>query len=401
MPSFKYTAKTQDGKTIAGFVEGQNTKEAIAKLREQNLVLLSIVEAAQKTSSHGGGKKAKLDDIAIFCRQLATMVESGIPVANALNILAAQIENKSLKETISKIYADIVGGASLSAALAKYPAVFSSLFINMVKAGESSGTLDVVLNRLAIYLEKTSSLQRKIKSSLVYPAIVSLMALSITLLLILKVIPAFKNIFALLGGDLPTPTKVLILISDTLRHWFLVVAIVFGALVMAAARYVRTPFGRMQFDRFKLKAPVFGKLFQQVAIARFSRTLATLTRSGVPILASLDIVSKTSGNAVIERAVDKTRQNIKEGESIAGPLEKSGVFAPMVVRMIGVGEQTGRLDQMLDKIADFYEERVDAAVAGLTSVIEPLVIAFLGIVVGGIVIAMFLPIFKLTQLIAH
>ncbi|MDD2866928.1 MAG: type II secretion system F family protein, partial [Candidatus Omnitrophica bacterium] len=267
------------------------------------------------------------------------------------------------------------------------------------KAGEASGLLDEILDRLAGYLEKSSALQRKVKSSLVYPVVVICMAVLITIVLLVKVVPTFKGIFASLGGTLPLPTQVLILISDTLRRFFPFVVGAFVILGFAFKKYIDTPRGRYQLDTALLRMPLFGPLLRKVVVAKFSRTLSTLVRSGVPILNALEIVGKTSGNLVVEEAVMNARTSIKEGEPIADPLSKSGVFPPMVVRMISVGEQTGQLEKMLTKIADFYDEQVDAAVSGLTSMIEPVVIGFLGIVIGGIVIALFMPIFKITELI--
>jgi type IV pilus assembly protein PilC len=342
-----------------------------------------------------------LDEIVIFSRQLATMVDSGIPLVQALDILCEQIEKPHFKNIILKVRDDIETGSSLSDAFSKHPAVFSPLYINMVKAGESSGALDDILDRLAAYLEKVNILQRKVKSSLIYPAVVVTMAVIITLVMLLKVIPTFKGIFAMLGGTLPLPTRILIFISDTIRKMFLYVVAGVAACVFAFRKWIKTPQGKHACDRFMLGMPVLGQLFRKVAVAKFTRTLATLVKSGVPILVSLEIVGKTSGNTVIEKAVDSVRTGIKEGENIAEPLAKSGAFPSMVVRMIKVGEETGKLEKMLSKIADFYDDQVDSAVSGLASLIEPLIIAFLGIVIGGIVIAMFLPVFKLTELIAH
>jgi type IV pilus assembly protein PilC len=285
-------------------------------------------------------------------------------------------------------------------ALSKHPTVFSELFINMSRAGEASGMLDEVLDRLASYLEKTASLQRKIQSSLVYPAVVITMAILITAVLLLKVVPTFKGIFDSLGGTLPLPTQILIMVSDLVRKYFIYTL---GVLVLAGflfRQYINTPKGRYNFDKALLRLPVLGTLFQKVAVAKFSRTFSTLVKSGVAVLNALEIVGKTSGNKVVEEAVSNCRTAVRDGEPIAAPLAKSRVFPPIVTRMVGVGEQTGQLEKMLTKIADFYDDQVDAAVAGMTSLIEPLVIAFLGIVIGGIVIALFLPIFKITELIS-
>jgi type IV pilus assembly protein PilC len=313
--------------------------------------------------------------------------------------LSEQIEKQTLRQIVVKVRSDIETGSSLSEALSKHPAVFSNLYVNMVRAGETSGMLDEILDRLALYLEKVNTLQRKVRASLVYPIVVTVMAILITAVLLLKVIPTFKGIFDLLGGTLPLPTQILIGISDFTRQYFPVAVAMLALAGYALRRFIRTEKGRRRFDACILRLPVFGPLLRKVAVAKFTRTLSTLVKSGVPILTSLDIVGKTSGTKVIEEAVVKVRSSIRDGESIAEPLANSGVFPPMVVRMVAVGEKTGELEKMLSKIADFYDEQVDAAVSGLTSMIEPLIIAFLGIVIGAIVIAMFMPIFKLTEVV--
>ena len=340
-----------------------------------------------------------MDDLVVFSRQLATMVDSGIPLVQALDVLAEQIDQPGFKAVVSNLRDNIETGSNLSDVLARHPRIFSSLFVNMVRAGESSGMLDEILERLADYLEKSSALQRKIKSSFIYPGLVITMAIIITSILIFKVVPTFKGIFDTLGGELPMLTQILIKVSDLARGGapFLLGGIFLLGVILG--RIVNTEKGRMYFDRTMLRLPITGILLRKVAIARFARTLSTLVKSGVPILNSLEIVAKTSGNKVIEMAVDQVRINIREGESIAEPLARSGVFPPMVTRMVGVGEQTGELEKMLTKIAEFYEEQVDTAVSGLTSLIEPIIIVFLGVVVGGIVAAMFLPIFRITQLL--
>ena len=400
MPIFKYIAKELTGKTVNGVLEYSDKSLLIEALRKKDLIIISIEETAKRKPIYTGGS-VKLEEVVIFSRQLATMVDSGIPLVQALDILCEQIEKPVFKSILSKIKDDIETGSSLSDALARHPAVFSTLYVNMVRAGESSGALDDILDRLASYLEKTNTLQRKVKSSLVYPVVVITMAMLITLVMLLKVIPTFKGIFSMLGGELPMPTRILIFVSDTIRQMFIYVASGIAVMVFALKKYARTSQGKENFDRMLLNMPVLGPLFRKVAVAKFTRTFATLVKSGVPILVSLEIVGKTSGNAVIEKAVESVRSGIKEGENIADPLAKSGAFPPMVVRMIKVGEQTGELEKMLTKIADFYEDQVDAAVSGLTSLIEPLIIGFLGIVIGGIVIAMFLPVFKLTEIVAR
>lgn len=400
MPNFKYTAKDSSGNTANGVFEAADYAAAVDTLRKKGLIIVSVREAAGRSKSHAAlfsSKKVKIDDLVVFSRQLATMVDAGIPLVGALDILGDQIENKAFGEVILKIRNDVETGSSLSDAMAKHKKVFSTLFVNMVKAGESSGMLDEILDRLALYLEKTSGLQKKIRSALIYPAVVSGMAIGITLLLLLKVIPIFKNIFSGFGAALPTPTMVLIKISDILQQYFIVVFVAVIIISFLFVKYIKTDKGRLRYDSLLLKMPIFGILFTKVAISKFTRTLSTLIKSGVPILNSLEIVGKTAGNKAVEVAVETVRANVREGESIADPLARSKIFPPMVVRMVSVGEQSGELEKMLSKIADFYDEQVDTTVSGLTSLIEPLIIAFLGIVIGTIVICMFLPIFKITS----
>ncbi len=400
--SFKYAAKDMDGKSVTGTIDVAERALAIDMIRKKGLVIISMEEAKRGSIfslSFKKKKKIKIDDLVIFSRQFATMVDAGIPLVSALDILGEQAENKTFGSVIIEIRNSVETGSSLSEALGKHKDVFSVLFINMVRAGESSGMLDEILDRLAVYMEKTSALQRKIKSALVYPAVVTSMAFGITLLLLLKVIPVFKGVFAGFGAALPMPTMILITISDTMqKYFFFGLAIIIGAVLMLI-KYVKTERGALRVDALLLRLPVFGVLFTKVAVSKFTRTLSTLIKSGVPILSALEIVGKTSGNKMIERAIENVRMNIREGESIAEPLERSKLFPPMVTRMVSVGEKTGQLENMLSKIADFYDEQVDAAVSSLTSMMEPFIIAFLGIVIGSIVIAMFLPIFKLTSVV--
>jgi len=398
--TYRYIAKDKNGSTVAGILDVLSEADVIDALHKKDLIVVSI-QAEKKKFKIMRDRKIKLDDLVIFSRQLATMIDAGIPLVQALGILAEQIENKNLRRVIFAVRQDIETGMSFCDALSKHPAVFSELFINMSRAGEASGMLNEVLDRLASYMEKMASLIRKIRAGMVYPTVVVMMATLITGVLLLKVVPTFKGIFEVLGGSLPLPTLILIGISDILRKYFLIVLVILILSGVLLGRYIRTKKGRYNFDKGTLKVPVLGSLFRKVGVAKFSRTLATLVRSGVAILPALEIVGKTSGNKVIEEAVDNCRTAIREGETIAAPLAESGVFPPMVTRMIAVGEQTGQLEKMLGKIADFYDEQVDAAVTGLTSMIEPLVIAFLGIVIGGIVIALFLPIFKITELVAR
>jgi len=405
MALYAYKAIDPDGKTVQAVLEAPNKDELVSTLRQQGMVVLDIertrkqrMHALTKQSKTGG--RVKADDIVVFSRQLATMVSAGLPLIQSLDVLREQMENPTLRSIIRQVEADVEGGLSLSEALAKHPKVFSPLFINMVRAGEASGMLDEILNRIAGYLEKAAALRRKVRSALVYPILISIIAVTITSFLILVVIPKFKEIFEGLGSNLPAPTQMLITFSEAARRYFPFILLAMVAAIVGIKLYGKADKGRYQLDLLKMKVPIFGILVKKVAIAKFARTLATLIRSGVSILTALEIVSKTAGNKVIENAVLRVRASIREGESIAEPLSQSGVFPPMVVRMIAVGEQTGALEDMLAKIADFYDDEVNAAVAGLTSMIEPLIIAFLGIVIGSIVIAMFLPIFKISSIVS-
>ena len=402
MAKFKYVVKDASGKTLKGTLDSSAKEQAIGALREKKFIIISLDEEKKAGISvfrKAGGRKIKLDDLIVFSRQLATMVDAGIALVAALDILAEQMEDRNFKQVIVEVRDDVETGSSLSEALSKHSTVFSNLFINMVRAGESSGMLDEILDRVATYLEKTGALQRKIKSALVYPIAVTIMSIIITVFLLIKVVPVFKDIYSGFGADLPLPTLIMLGVSDFVKQYFYLVVGMLAAFIFFIYRYSKTEKGCLKIDNIKLRMPVFGILIKKVAVSKFTRTLSTLIRSGVPILAALEIVSRTSGNSVIEQAVNQVGANVKEGESIAEPLMRSGVFPPMVVRMISVGEQTGELEKMLSKIADFYDEQVDAAVSGLTSLIEPLIIAFLGIIIGGIVICMFLPILKMTTLI--
>ncbi|MDD5465863.1 MAG: type II secretion system F family protein [Candidatus Omnitrophica bacterium] len=403
MNSYQYSAKDIKGQTVTGIIQAASEAEVADILHKKEMVVISIeiARTAAAVSSKRSDKKVKLDDLVIFSRQLATMIGAGIPLVNALGILSEQIENENLRIIIGNVRSDIEAGMSFSDAMAKHPAVFSDLFVNMAKAGEASGMLNEILDRLATFMEKQAALNRKITSSLVYPAVVVTMAFIITALLLLKVVPTFKGIFESLGGTLPMPTQVLIFFSDLLRKYFLYTVLALGIAVYLFRSYVKTKQGRYRFDQQLLKLPVFGPLLRKLAVAKFSRTFSTLVKSGVTVLSALEIVSKTSGNKVVEEAVVNCSKSVRNGEPISKPLAKSGVFPPMVTRMINVGEQTGQLEKMLSKIADFYDDQVDAAAAALTSMIEPMVIAFLGVVIGGIVIALFLPIFKISQLMSR
>lgn len=394
MATFRYVAKDQNAKTLNGKIVAESQAAVVDELRKRKLIIISVAEAKESSFKmmSFGGKKVKEDDLVIFARQLATLVDSGVPLLQGLDALEEQITHPYFKSVISSVKDDIEVGSSLSGAFAKHPNVFDVLFVNMVKAGEAGGMLSVILDRVASYKEKTLKLKRKVKAAMVYPIVVICMAMAITVFLLVTVVPTFSAIFESLGTDLPLPTQILLAVSGGLKKWFLLYAVAGVALGFGFVFYKQTDAGELRVDRIKLKLPIIGELIRKVAVGRFSRTLATLTQSGVPILASLDIVGKTCGNRVLEIAVNNVKNNVREGENIAPTLAKSGVFPVMVTRMIAVGEKTGEMEKMLSKIADFYDDQVDAAVAGLTSVIEPVIIGFLGIVVGGIVISLFMPI---------
>ncbi len=406
MPEFEYLVKDKEGKNLSGRKEAVNAGDIVSALRQEGYLIIRITELKPKSilfskqaSGSKRGRKIKADDLVVLSRQLATLVEAGVPLVQSLNILGEQVENRNLERVLQALHDDVQSGKSLSEALQKHPKVFSALFVNMVKAGESSGNLESILDRLASYIEKTATLQKKIKSALIYPAVVSIMAFLITFGMMTWVIPQFAGIFASLNAPLPAPTRILISASDFMRANVVWIIGGMALFFFLFTRFIKTKPGRYWFDSLKLKLIIFGPLFLKVAVSKFSRTLSTLIKSGVPILNALEIVAKTSGNSVIEQIIADSQTSIKGGATISGPLAKKKIFPPMVVRMIAVGEETGELDKMLTKISDFYDVQVDTAVEGLTSLIEPLVIAFLGIVIGAIVVAMFLPILTLTSAI--
>jgi len=397
---FQYSAKDQAGRDITSTIQAENERSVVTTLRKRGLIVLDVSKEVGSAAPKKGRRKVKGADLVVFTRQLATMVDAGLPLVQALDTLAGQAENPSLKVVLEDIVKSIEEGADFSEAISAHPKVFSSLFVNMARAGEASGTLSEILERVAAYMEATLALKRKVKSAMIYPSLVCGMALIITTVLLLKVIPVFGGIYADFGAALPMPTQMLLNFSDFLRAYFpfAVAALVVG--IVLARKYAKTESGALRFDRFKFNAPVFGPIFRKVAVSRFTRTLSVLVKSGVPILSALEIVARTAGNKLVERAVNSAMDEIKKGENIAGPLAASQVFPPMVTKMIAVGEETGKLEVMLSKVSDFYDSQVDAAVSGLTSMIEPLLIAFMGIVVGGIVICMFLPIFKLSEVVS-
>lgn len=402
MPLFQYTARNAQGKTLTGTLEANNEAIAARMLRERGEIPVSIQmgSASSKTASRknrGKGGRVKLDDLVVFSRMLAVMIRAGLPLVEVINILGEQADKRKLREVLRQVERNIEEGSSFTESLQKHPRVFNDFFVSMVKAGEASGMLDTILDLVATYLEKIASINRKIRAAVMYPAVVGTLALGITFFLVWKIVPKFKEIFDDLGGQLPIMTKITVGASEAIEaHWpkmFIGLALV----IVFLWRFKNTYRGRRVYDRVKLKMPVFGPLFLKVGVSRFSRTLSVLIRAGVNILAALEIVAKTSGNSLIEDAVLKTKTSIQSGETLARPLVESGIFPPMVTRMVDVGERTGALENMLSKIADFYEDQVDSTVSMLMSLIEPLLIVFLGVMVGFIVISMFLPLFKMLE----
>jgi type IV pilus assembly protein PilC len=396
MPDYKYQGTSRSGGSVSGTMTASNKTELATLLKRQQITATKMTEKGKEFNipTFGGGVNAK--ELAIFTRQFSVMIDAGLPLVQCLEILASQQENKFFQKVLTGTRAQVEGGATLSAAMRSSPKVFDALYVNMVEAGETGGILDTILQRLSTYIEKNVKLQRAVKSALVYPVGVLTVAGGVITLLLWKVVPIFATLFAGLGVDLPLPTKIVIALSNfigSIFGFFILVAFV-GAIFGLKVWY-GTPQGRLVLDTIILKLPVLGILMRKIAVARFTRTLGTLISSGVPILEGLDITAKTAGNAVVERALQKVRKSLEEGKSLTEPLKESEVFPGMVTQMIAVGEQTGAMDAMLQKIADFYEEEVDAAVKDLLTALEPIMIVVLGVVVGGVVISMYLPLFSL------
>ncbi len=402
MPQFVWEGRTRQGATRKGVIEAASEAAAMAQLRSQAILPVSVKPKAKdlfEGFSLGKGR-VKVRDLVVFTRQFATMIDAGLPLVQCLEILGSQNPNKAFKEVLAQVKADVEQGSTFADALRKHPKAFDELYVNLVAAGEVGGILDTILHRLATYLEKLDALRRKVKGALVYPITILVVAIGVMVLLLVKVIPVFEKMFADFGGTLPGPTQMVIDAS----HWMQanLLTMILGTAVVAVAfgqARKRSESFRLRTDALALRLPIFGPLLKKVAVARFSRTLGTMISSGVPILDGLEIVAKTAGNKVIEEALLKTRVAISEGRTIAEPLGESGIFPGMVVQMIAVGEQTGAMDSMLGKIADFYDDEVDAAVEALTSLMEPLMMVFLGGSIGAILIAMYLPIFSIADTI--
>ncbi|HEY7439670.1 MAG TPA: type II secretion system F family protein [Acidimicrobiia bacterium] len=402
--TYAYKVRDSGGKLVEGQLEAEDATLVAGKLRQMGYTPISINErGANKLGSDikipGLGNRVKLKDVAVFSRQFATMINSGLSLIKALGILAEQTENQELARVIGEVRRDVETGAALSVAISRHPKVFNRLYIAMVRSGEIGGVLDTVLLRLADTIEKQVELRRKIRSAMTYPVVVLCVCLLIASAMLLFIVPQFKGIYKELNGTLPTPTQILIQISDIVKKYFPIVILLGAVGIYLFRRWTKSEQGRPIWDAFTLRIPVFGPLLRKTALARFSRTLAALTRSGVGILESLDIVAETAGNEVVASAVRDTQQAVKRGDTLARPLEQHEVFPPMVVQMIAVGEETGAIDEMLDKIADFYDQEVSATVDALTSLIEPMLILFMGVIVGGMIISLYLPMFNIIKLI--
>jgi type IV pilus assembly protein PilC len=397
MPMFQYTARTLKGALQQGEIDLPSRDDVIAHLRKNRMVVVQVRPAAKQLSLGALGKGIKERDRVVFTRQFATMINAGLPLVQALDILAQQTENKSLATVTRQVVYDVESGHTLADSLRKHPKAFSDLYVNMVAAGEAGGILDTILLRLATFLEKNDAIVRKVKGAMIYPAVIFSVAIIAVAVLLIFVIPTFQNMFAQVGMELPLPTRIVIGASDLLTGywWLLLGAMGFGIFALRA--YYKTGPGRLQIDTLLLRMPVVGDLLRKSAVSRFTRTLGTLISSGVSILDGLEITARTAGNMVIHNAVMASRASIAGGDTIAAPLQRSKVFPPMVISMISVGEQTGGLDEMLTKIADFYDDEVDAAVSALLSLMEPVMIVVLGVIVGGMVVAMYLPIFDMVN----
>jgi type IV pilus assembly protein PilC len=399
MPSFSYVAReTSTGREIRNTVEAATEQAAITALLNRNLLVVNIAEKVGKKGKTSGGRVA-LQDLVIFTRQLATMVDAGLAMVQSLQALGEQATNKVMRDVIKDVTSRVEAGDSFSEALSKHPKVFNKLYVCMVGAGEKGGLLAEILARLATYLENAARLRRKVKSSMMYPIVVTVVAISITIFLLVKVVPVFGEIFTSFGAKLPAPTQFLINTSNILKRYLALVLMGMGGLVYGWIYFIKTRPGREFWDSRRIKLPVFGHIAHKICLARFTRTFASLIRSGVPIMEVMGIVANTCGNVVMEKAVKVAAGDIERGESIANALSKHPVFPAMVVRMITAGEQTGKIDSMLERIADFLDEEIETILSGLTALIEPILIVFLGVVVGGIVICMFLPIFKMSEII--
>ncbi|MGH7768785.1 MAG: type II secretion system F family protein, partial [Candidatus Binatia bacterium] len=405
MPVFVWEGKTAQGKTLKGEMEALNQQAVLSRLRSQRIqpVPTRIREKGKgldrEITIPGLGAKIKDHDVMIFTRQFATMIDAGLPIVQGLDILSQQTENKLFRNTIKTIKQDVEGGSTLAEALKKHPKVFDDLYVNMVAAGEAGGVLNTILNRIALFIEKATKLKRKVKGAMIYPCTIVVVAAAVVTILLLYVIPVFGELYGSMGKALPLPTQITINVSNWFRAYFLYIVALVVAIIVAIRMYYKTENGKVVIDGILLRLPVIGDLVRKVAVARFSQNMAILLSSGVPILDGLAITAKTAGNKVVEQAVMKCRISISQGKTIAEPMAESKIFPPMVCQMVAIGENTGSLDSLLKKVAEFYEEEVDSAVANLTALMEPIIMVFLGVIIGGLVISMYLPIFQLGSLV--
>lgn len=407
MALFGYKVRSPQGNILTGTIEAREQRMVIDRLRHQRFIVLEIGEIKKSASKdlldsiNFLKKRVKQKDLVLFSRQLSTLIGAGVPIVQGLTILVEQIENPAFKKVITSVREDIESGTSITEALSRHSTVFGELYVNMVKAGELGGILDIILERLSAYQESAAALRGKIKAAMIYPAAIALVAGGVTAFLMIVVVPMFVKIFQQVGAELPLPTQILLMLSNFLKRYIIFLIIGLIAFVVGLRQYYKTETGSMYIDTLLLRLPLFGPLLRKVAVAKFTRTFGTLVKSGVPILQALETVAKTSGNRVVEKAVLAAKDAIREGERISDPLKASGVFPPMVTQMISVGEETGNLDAMLSKIAEFYEQEVDAAVSGLTSLIEPVVVVFMGVIIGAIAVAMYMPMFQLGAIVGR
>ncbi len=398
MPSYSYLARdAASGREIRSSLDASSEQAAIAALLNRNLLVINIQEKAKKAKAAGGS--VALADVVMFTRQLATMIDAGLAMVQSLQALAEQTTNKVMRDIIKDVCTRVEGGDNFSDALRKHPKAFDKLYVSMVDAGEKGGLLAEILSRVATFLENRQRMNKKIKSAMMYPTVVTLVAMSITVFLLVKVVPVFGEIFSGFGAKLPAPTQFLINLSKFIQKWFILIFGGAGGLIYGWLYYIKTPPGRAFWDGVRIKLPVFGHIAHKIVLARFTRTLSSLIRSGVPILEVLNIVANTSGHVGMEKAIRTAAADIERGEGISTALGKHPIFPTMIIRMLTAGEQTGKIDQMLERVSDFLDEEIETILGGLTSLIEPLLIVFLGVVVGGIVIAMFMPIFKMSDII--
>jgi type IV pilus assembly protein PilC len=415
MPNFKYEAKNFGGKTVSGSVSGENQEAAIAELRRRNLIVVSVKGGGAGGAASSGGSAVaamfmdsnpnryspKGEELVVFTRQLSTMVSAGIPLLEGLEILAEQAERAGFAAVLDDVVEQIRGGCDLSTAFGKYPRCFSDIYCAMVRAGEASGQLDDILVRLAEYMEASQKLKRDIRAAMTYPVVSLVLVIGITMFLMLGIVPKFRDVFSSMEIDLPALTAGVLNVAEWMDNHVMEMAIGAAGAVVGFKIYAKTSIGKWHFDWMMLNMPVFGQLFRKVALSRFAKTFATLVKSGVPILGALEIVSATSGNRLISKAVDDARESVRQGDTLSEPLAKSPHFPPMVVKMIGIGERSGALENLLEKIAEFYDDQVSASVKSLTSLIEPIMIGIMGFLVGTIVLAVFLPIFELQKKLAE